>query len=174
MITGLALKRGWRGEDIRDAQQEGVLWMVEAIKDYDTNEVGKPGGCSFRSFLYKVLVRSFSNYARSRKRCEGHLNRQVTVLDEYAADTNRSSSLNHRTFVVQDCQPTPVTLAEQQEDAQRLRNAIQHLSETERRILTGIGQDKKLTAIATELGLRLGALSHRWRKLRRKLRELLG
>jgi RNA polymerase sigma factor (sigma-70 family) len=58
----------WRLQeaDRQDAQQDAVLWIVEAINQYRTSEYITPGGCHFRSFLYRVLAARFIDFLRHR------------------------------------------------------------------------------------------------------------
>jgi RNA polymerase sigma factor (sigma-70 family) len=58
----------WRLQeaDRQDAQQDAVLWIVEAIDQYRTSEHITPGGCHFRSFLYRVLAARFIDFLRHR------------------------------------------------------------------------------------------------------------
>ena len=71
---------GWLGHshclsraDVEDARQSAVFWTIEAINKYDTKQIGKPKGCSFRSFFYRVLVARFKDFAKHLRRIEGPL-----------------------------------------------------------------------------------------------------
>jgi RNA polymerase sigma factor (sigma-70 family) len=54
--------------DRMDAQQDAVLWILEAIRDYNTGQQFMPRGCSFRTFFYHVLLSRFIDFLRRRGR----------------------------------------------------------------------------------------------------------
>src|SRR5262249_9502119 len=54
--------------DRMDAQQDAVLWMLEAIRNYNTEHQVPPRGCRFRTFLYRVLLSRFIDLLRRQRR----------------------------------------------------------------------------------------------------------
>src|SRR4051794_13386424 len=58
------LARSYRlsNADLEDAHQNAIFWVVEAIQKYDTEQIGKVRGCSFRSFVSRVLVSRFKDF----------------------------------------------------------------------------------------------------------------
>ena len=65
--------RGLQQADQMDAQQDAVLWIMEAIRQYRTEEQGKPRGCRFRTFLYRVLLSRLADSLRHRRRQQARL-----------------------------------------------------------------------------------------------------
>src|SRR5262249_10012513 len=59
LIRRLAVRNGLQEADRMDAQQDAVLWILEAIREYNTGQQVMPGGCRFRTFLYNVLLSRF-------------------------------------------------------------------------------------------------------------------
>jgi RNA polymerase sigma factor (sigma-70 family) len=50
--------------DADDAEQDAVLWVLEAIRRYRTDESVKAGGCHFRSFLHRVIASRLVDFSR--------------------------------------------------------------------------------------------------------------
>jgi hypothetical protein len=55
-LIAVRLRHRWLAADVQDAQQNGVFAILEAIAGYDTREVAKPRGCSFRTFVRLVVT----------------------------------------------------------------------------------------------------------------------
>ena len=51
-----------------DAQQDAVLWILEAIREYNTVQQFMPPGCRFRTFVYHVLLSRFIDFLRRQSR----------------------------------------------------------------------------------------------------------
>src|SRR5262245_47014240 len=72
LIRQLAARTGLQDADRQDAQQEAVLWTLEAIRRYRTEEHVKPQGCHFRSFLHRVLTGRFIDFLRHQRLRQTH------------------------------------------------------------------------------------------------------
>src|SRR5262249_47771971 len=59
--------------DRLDAQQDAVLWILEAIREYNTGQQVVPRGCRFRTFLYRVLLSRFIDLLRRKRRRQARL-----------------------------------------------------------------------------------------------------
>ena len=59
-------------EDREDLEQQVVFWTLEAVTAFDAQELAKPNGCSFGSFLEKVVNRRVANFARAKRRHGKH------------------------------------------------------------------------------------------------------
>src|SRR5262249_51940683 len=68
LIHQLAARTGLQEADRMDAQQDAVLWILEAIREYNTGQQVMPRGCRFRSFLYQVLLSRFVDLLRRQRR----------------------------------------------------------------------------------------------------------
>src|SRR5262249_36304455 len=73
LIYQQAARSGLQDADRMDAEQDAVLWILEAIRAYDTGQQVKPRGCHFRSFLYHVLLLRFTDLLRLRGRRQARL-----------------------------------------------------------------------------------------------------
>jgi RNA polymerase sigma factor (sigma-70 family) len=56
-----------------DAQQDAVLWILEAIREYNTGQHVMPRGCRFRTFLHHVLLARFIDLLRRQRRRQARL-----------------------------------------------------------------------------------------------------
>ena len=54
--------------DLPDAQQNAVFAILEAIAGYDTLEAARPRGCSFRTYLGRVVLARFGDFVRQLRR----------------------------------------------------------------------------------------------------------
>ena len=73
LIHRCASRSGLQEADRMDAQQDGVLWILEAIREYHTVQQVRPRGCRFRTFLYRVLLSRFSDLLRRQRRRQARL-----------------------------------------------------------------------------------------------------
>src|SRR5262245_10034822 len=51
LIHRRAARSGLQEADRMDAQQDAVLWILEAIREYNTGQQFLPRGCRFRTFF---------------------------------------------------------------------------------------------------------------------------
>lgn len=72
LVRRLARDTGLSEADRADALQEAVLWTLEAIQHYHGRPHAMAGGCSFRSFLHRVIACRFIDYLRHRVRYHRH------------------------------------------------------------------------------------------------------
>ena len=77
-----AARSGLQDADRMDAQQDAVLWILEAIRAYDTEQQVTPRACHFRSFLYHVLLSRFIDLLRRQGRRQARLR-----IDGYTFDS---------------------------------------------------------------------------------------
>jgi RNA polymerase sigma factor (sigma-70 family) len=73
LIHRRAARSGLQEADRMDAQQDAVLWALEAIRGYHTEQQFRGRGCRFRTFLYRVLRSRFIDLLRCRARREARL-----------------------------------------------------------------------------------------------------
>jgi RNA polymerase sigma factor (sigma-70 family) len=119
--------------DVQDAQQNGVFAILEAIACYDTREVAKPRGCSFRTFVRLVVTARCCDFVKQVRRAEKRYRR----LDECQAARWRD----------------PVQALAQLEEIARLHGALERLNEPMRRLWHELASGKKLPQIAREQGI---------------------
>src|SRR5207247_10303605 len=62
-----------------DLHHEGVFALIRAIARFDLSQISMAGGCSFRTFLKRVLWGHFRDCSKRRWRVERHIDRSVDV-----------------------------------------------------------------------------------------------
>jgi RNA polymerase sigma factor (sigma-70 family) len=132
-LIAVRLRQRWLAADVPDAQQNGVFAILEAIAGYDTQEVAKPRGCSFRTFVRLVVTARCGDFVKQVRRVKNRYRR----LDECRAEGGSD----------------PVEALAQQEETARLHRALERLDEPMRRLWHELSSGKKLAQIAREQGL---------------------
>jgi len=172
LIGRHATYRGLQQADRMDAQQDAVLWIMEAIRQYRTDEHVKPRGCRFRTFLYRVLLSRFADSLRSRRRRQARLR------------------LGGYTFFWPDQPPTPQHHGspagpeggggdpqrgmEQDELMTRLRQELERLGDLARELWDLLVRGMRLRDIALTLELSYDAVKRHRRALLARLKACLG
>jgi RNA polymerase sigma factor (sigma-70 family) len=154
LIDWMAYRYRLSDADTEDARQNAVFWFVEAITKYDTNQIGKRQGCSFRSFIHRVVMARFKDFAKHLRRVECHYDRNSGCGsdDSSAVDIDRKGT-------------DPATLAEAQESASRLQAALASLRPDAGQLWQLLADGQSLRQVAAELGLSYDAAKRRRRKL---------
>jgi RNA polymerase sigma factor (sigma-70 family) len=159
LIGWLAYSHGLGRSDGEDARQSAVFWTIEAIKKYDTGQIGKAGGCSFRSFVYRVLIARFKDYAKHLRRVEGHYDR-----------TTRSAGTDSSPIEVDRKLKDPSTIAETRESIKRLHSTLTSLDHDSARLWHLLADGSNVRRIAEQLGISYDSAKRRRRKLIEQLK----
>jgi RNA polymerase sigma factor (sigma-70 family) len=159
LIGWLAHCHGFSHADGEDARQNAVFWVVEAINKYDTRQIGKPQGCSFRSFIHRVLVARFKDFAKHLRRVDRHYDR--TARAEAEEPTPDDSDI---------AQDDPALVAEAQESIHRLQTTLRGLDVESLRLWSLMAEGHNLRQIAGELGMSYDSAKRRRRKLIEQLK----
>jgi RNA polymerase sigma factor (sigma-70 family) len=159
VIGWLAYSHGLSRSDGEDARQSAVFWTIEAITKYDTRQIGKPRGCSFRSFVYRVLIARFKDYTKHLRRVEGHYDR-----------TARSTGADSSSIDVDQKLKDPSTIAENRESMNRLRETLLCLDSDSERMWRLLAEGNSLRTIAAEIGISYDSAKRRRRKLIEQLK----
>jgi RNA polymerase sigma factor (sigma-70 family) len=147
--------------DADDARQNAVFWIVEAVNKYDTNQIGKRRGCSFRSFIHRVVMARFKDFTKHLRRVEGHYDRAARCGDETSvADVDRRPN-------------DPAEIAEAHESINRLQETLTCLDKDAVRLWQLLASGNSLRKIAAELGVSYDSAKRRRRKLINRLRSQL-
>ncbi len=162
LATGMGLSR----EDLEDARQEGVLWIKEAIRSYDTNEIGKPGGCGFSTFVHQIVARRFLDFTKHLRREENHYDQSPAATDSLAADCeNVEGTATGHPAAGATGPSDPEAAAQRHEFTAALNQALDELDDIARRILEMRLSGKSLHDVAEELGISYGVVRGQWRKM---------
>jgi RNA polymerase sigma factor (sigma-70 family) len=159
LICQLATRTGLQAADCQDAQQEAVLWTLEAIRRYRTEEHVKLQGCHFRSFLHRVLTARFIDFLRHLRLRESHFPLLGEVSSEAAGRTQLGLP------VVLDAFSDPLALMEQGERRARLERELERLSSLDRHLWDLLAQGLPLRRAAAALGITYEVAKRRQRKL---------
>ena len=162
LIHWLARTTSLSNADIEDARQNAVFWTLEAIEKYNTEQIAKAGGCSFFSFLNRVLICRFKDHNKHLRRRERHFMRAAgaeTQNDQYAESNVKPND--------------PASIAEAQESQTRLYAAIAQMDSESCRIWELMAEGSSLREISTELGISYDAVKRRRRKILNHLKTCL-
>jgi RNA polymerase sigma factor (sigma-70 family) len=144
----LAARRAWRSRlqpaDAEDARQNAVLSLAEAIRCYDTLQLGLRGGCHFRTFLLRVVSARYLDFLR-RLRRPGRPCHSAAALAEVPVPA-RGGPGSHGWG-------DPVGTAEGHEAQARLERALGRLDAGARRLWERLAGGTPLRAVARELGV---------------------
>jgi len=154
LIAWLARPQGLNHADVDDARQSAVFWIVEAVNKYDTNQIGKPRGCSFRSFVYRVLIARFKDFTKHWHRVERHYDRTSPYVGDEAGTVDVDHKLND-----------PAALAETQESMHRLHQTLTCLDSESGRLWQLLADGNSLREIAGQLGVSYDSAKRRRHKL---------
>lgn len=157
-IGWMAYRYQFSNADAEDARQNAVFWIVEAIRKYDTKQIGKVRGCSFRSFIHRVIIARFKDFAKHLRRVEHHYDRNAWCREEaFAAES--------------DCNlKDPATIVESRESMTRLQETLTCLDSESGRMWRLLAEGKSLRQIASQLGMSYDSAKRRRRKLIAQLR----
>jgi RNA polymerase sigma factor (sigma-70 family) len=159
LIGWLAHCQSFSHADGEDARQNAVFWIMEAINKYDTRQIGKPQGCSFRSFIHRVLVARFKDFAKHLRRVDRHYDR-----------TPRSETEEPLPADFDDSQDDPAVLAETHESMHRLQATLRGLDCEAMRLWLLLAEGHSLREISAQLGMSYDAAKRRRRKLIEQLK----
>jgi RNA polymerase sigma factor (sigma-70 family) len=157
--------------DHDDAQQDAILWLLEAIRRYRTDEYIKPGGCHFRSFLHRVLDARCIDFLRRLQHSRNHFPLTGGALP---ASSTSSNGKHHR-----HNGPTPGEGADAVQEAQepalraRLLQQLAQLDGPARRLWDMLAEGVPLRKIAVVLNVSYDTAKRRRRKLLANLRSSL-
>jgi RNA polymerase sigma factor (sigma-70 family) len=148
--------------DLEDARQNAVFWVVEAIAKYDTEQIGKVRGCSFRSFVHRVLMSRFKDFTKHLRRIECRYDRstQSDVEDFSQTDANE---------VADD----PALIAAEKESINRLHLTLSGLDNDSGRLWQLLAEGTSLRQIAATLDMSYDCVKRRRRKLIEQLKNQL-
>jgi RNA polymerase sigma factor (sigma-70 family) len=159
LIGWLAHCHGFSHADGEDARQNSCFWIMEAINKYDTRQIGKPQGCSFRSFIHRVLVARFKDFAKHLRRVDRHYDR--------TARTEAEEPMPADSDIAQD---DPALVAEAQESMHRLQSTLRGLDGESLRLWGLLAEGQNLREIASQLGMSYDSAKRRRRKLIEQLK----
>jgi RNA polymerase sigma factor (sigma-70 family) len=159
VIGWLGYSQGLSRSDAEDARQSAVFWTIEAIKKYDTRQIGKPHGCSFRSFVYRVLIARFKDYTKHLRRVECHYDRTT----RYAGDGTSAMEIDGK-------MKDPASIVEARESINRLHSTLSNLDQEDARLWQLLAEGNSLRAIASQIGISYDSAKRRRRKLIEQLK----
>jgi RNA polymerase sigma factor (sigma-70 family) len=172
VIHRRAARSGLQEADRMDAQQDAVLWILEAIREYNTRQHVLPQGCRFRTFLYRVLLSRFVDLLRRQRRRQARLRvggYTFGSLGSPAALQRDGSSTGH-----EGRGSEPQRGMERDELMARLHHAVDRLGGHERELWELLVRGMRLREIAAAFHLSYDAVKRQRRKLIAHLSVWLG
>lgn len=158
-VRWLARKNGLAAADAEDAVQDSYFALRKAVGRFEPC-----AGCTFRTFLKRVVTDRFRDFARALKR------------RARAAEAPAGTAPGARPAVdPPDHRPAsnPAAAAEGKELVGRLRAAAQQLAESDQALVAMCLDGLPLRDIAQRLGVSYDAAKHRRRALHRDLARRL-
>jgi len=166
LIHRLAARNGLQEADRMDAQQDAVLWILEAIREYNTRQQVKPRGCRFRTFLYHVLLSRFIDLLRRQCRRQARL--RLGLLSSSPACQRDGS-----TSGLESWGGDPQRLMEQDESMARLHQELDRLGGLAPELWDLLARGMRLHEIAAALDLSYEVVKRKRRKLIAHLRACM-
>lgn len=149
LVVGQGREYGLLAQELEDARQAAVFWMVEAISKYNA-ERDEAHNCRFRSFLHIVVNRRLIDLARRR-----------TSREDFCGDLPVDPE--------DDSVNSPVRQAQRDEEQTLLEHAIDQLDPESRALCKEFLAGRSMRAAGT----RLGQSYDRVKRLRRRMLEKL-
>ena len=159
LVGWLARSYGLNQFDTEDARQCAVFWTVEAITKYDTNQIGKPRGCSFRSFIHRVVIARFKDFTKHLRRVENRYDRKARYSEEEGSTIDVDLKLKD-----------PCSIAQARESMHRLHETLNQLDSEAGRLWQLMAEGNDLRQIAARLGVSYDSAKRRRRKLIEQLK----
>jgi len=172
LIHRRAAWSGLQEADRMDAQQDAVLWILEAIREYNTGQQVTPQGCRFRTFLYHVLLLRFIDLLRRQRRRQARLQ-----LGGYTFDSPNSPpalQCDDSPASPESWDREPQREMERDELMARLNQELDRLGGLARELWDLLVRGMRLREIAAALDLSYDAAKRQRRKLIAHLRACLG
>jgi RNA polymerase sigma factor (sigma-70 family) len=169
VIERWGTKAGCALEDIQDAQQSCVFYLLAAVRDYHLSSSGEQSA-SFRTFLWSVVQRRFWNFVRIVRREEKHLDRRVQVAQLLDGTPTKSGFLPQPRRKPSKTGTDPVTNVENGEMHERVQQALSGLDGRSQLIWHEHEDEKTLGQIAEKLGMARRQVKHYLKKTRNHLR----
>src|SRR5262245_53085207 len=107
LVGRYASWNGLQEADSQDARQDAVLWILEAIRRYRTDESVKPDGCHFRSFLHRVITSRLVDFHR-HLRLRNHSSLAGGAVSRPGRDSDRRRDEEDTALDVPDLDPNPL------------------------------------------------------------------
>src|SRR5262249_27736225 len=116
-------RRRWLTPDlIPDAQQDGMLSVLEAVAAFDSCQRDRPKRCSFRTFLWTMLHARFCDFVRNLRRSAIRLTYAADPTSTSGAKRQRPSSSGQDAWT-EHRRSDPAAVAEFRELMERLQQA---------------------------------------------------
>jgi len=171
LIHRRAAWSGLQEADRMDAQQDAVLWILEAIREYNTGQQVTPQGCRFRTFLYHVLLLRFIDLLRRQRRRQARLQLGACA---FAGLPSAPAPPHGSPAGANGCGGAPQRGMEQDELMAPLRQELDRLGGLARELWDLLVRGMRLREIAAALDLSYDAAKRQRRKLIAQLRARLG
>jgi RNA polymerase sigma factor (sigma-70 family) len=171
LIQWWAARSGLQEADRMDAHQDAVLWVLEAIREYDTGQQVLPRGCRFRTFLYHVLHSRFIDLLRRQRRLHARLRLSLSTIGSLKSYTTPRH--NGTSAGPENSGGELLRGMERDELMACLHQEVDRLGGLARELWNLLVKGTGLREIATALNLSYDAAKRQRRKLIARLRACL-
>jgi RNA polymerase sigma factor (sigma-70 family) len=164
--------------EIEDAQQEGVFWVLEAIRIFDARQpanqnIDGESGTSFHTFLFSVLSFRFKDFLKRQRRTTCRERFVSCETDEFSLVDEDGSLQSGTPKLATAKSDDPVHIVELREATEQLERAISQLDEPSQQIWNLLRAGVSLHSIAQELGISYEAVRRRRRRMIADIRSNL-
>lgn len=173
-VRSLCRRLGLRGEDVKDACQEGLRAAWRAIAAYEPAAQGQHGLCRLTSFVHRAVADAVIDYFRHRQSQEKIYDRALTageVIEEgHSSDPGRAGGRPVRGADTDG----PLEALLMQERWAHLRQAMEEFSPRDRATCQGMLQGQTKEQMAKEMHCSRATMGRRQQRVRALLKERLG
>jgi RNA polymerase sigma factor (sigma-70 family) len=160
--------------DVQDAQQNAFFALLEAIAHYNTFEMVKLAGCSFRTYARLVTTRRFCNFVKHIRRQQKRYPCAARLDGNAAAEPGQDVWDPPAPPRAGPRRSDPASAAVRQATLGRLLQALERLEPKLRELGHALAAGEKLRQIAVKWGISYDVVKRQRRKLLAQLRTELG
>lgn len=168
LIVRLGRQRGLTLHEIEDAAQDSVFSVFKAVERYDTRQMGRIRGCSFQSFVGRVVTDRFKDFVKKLYRNRIRYGRSLQTIAGSRSGADCDTDLSGQLACPKKVND-PVHMCQRREMDSQLRSFLDALDASARKFM-------ELLLAGTSLrdaSARVGFSYDKGKRVRRRLRAQL-
>ncbi len=173
LIVRLGRRRGLTLHEIEDAAQDAVFSIMKAVERYDTFQMGRLRGCSFQSFVGRVVTDRFKDFVKKLYRVKIRFGRSLQTYER--VDTRCDAE--HDSGSQWACPKKgndPVHMSQRREMDRQLGEFLVSLEPPDRQFMELLLAGVRLREAAERVGFSYDKGKRTRRRLRAQLANRLG